>query len=599
MAKRSARISRTTPPRSSARRRPTTASDRSTSTAPAGVTHTPEAGGPYAATCRALVVLAAPAERDDARAQSIAETAVRETIGEGYRVEALGPGARDYRVSPESGALIEPGRAWTLTRALLAHRDIAEAEPAIDQPGLEPPPGTLTAAAAAPLVRPRDFSSAPPLPCASNPEWSLELCRVKQAWALAPPTPAGRTHGEGIVVGHPDTGYTKHAEIWDPTRVRVSDSYDFVLRKADGVDLLERGNPGHGTTTASVIMSATGGAGSTFVSGVAPAAAIVPLRVTPRVVLLGFDRLAEAIRYATDRGCHVISMSLGGVTPSGALERAVAYAVGQGVVVLAAAGNVWPWVVYPARLDQVIACAACNCQRGVWDKSASGDTVDVTAPGETVWVARPGKDASQADDIVDVGSGTSYAVATTAGACALWLAFHGRDALIARYGKGQIAAVFKEILMTRGVDTPSGWKTDKHGAGILNAEKLLAAPLPATPPAAGLRVRASMAPRVENDVDRFLPYYPDVEPERVRRGLVRVLDTTDRDLPVVLAELGDELLFHVATNPDVRRRVLAPPGPKKRGQRVTRRASPPGVAPRGTVARLPREGSKELLGRMA
>ena len=591
MAKRSTRTTRTTPARSSRRRRSTTAPGAS-----AGVTPVPATA--YTATCRALVVLAAPAEREDARAQSIAEAAVRETIGEGYKVESLGPGARDYRVSLESGALIEPGRAWTLTRALQAHRDIAEAEPAIDQPGLEPPPGTL--GPTTPVMRPRDFSADAPLPCATaSSEWSLQLCRVKEAWALTPPTPAGRSKGEGIVIGHPDTGYTRHAEIWDaPSRIRVADSYDFVLRKPDAVDPLEQGNPGHGTTTASVIMSSTGGAGATFVSGVAPAATLVPLRVTARVVLLGFDRLAEAIRYAADRGCHVISMSLGGVTPSGALERAVAYAVSQGVVVLAAAGNVWPWVVYPARLDQVIACAACNCQRGIWSRSASGDTVDVTAPGETVWVARPGKNAGSADDIIDVGSGTSYAVATTAGACALWLAFHGRDALIARYGKGQIAGVFKEVLMTRGVDTPAGWRADKHGAGILNAEKLLSAPLPATPPASGLRVRASRAPRAENDVDRFLPYFPDAEPERVRRGLVRLLDTTDRELTTVLAEFGDELVFHVATNTDVRARVLGG-GPKKRGRSLTRRAGPAGAVPRAASARLPREGSKALLARMA
>lgn len=576
--------------------RPLASSPRSRDLVARVVTDQGLAGGgtAYAATCRALVVLAAPAERDDARAQSIAEAAVSDAIGDGYRVESLGPGARDYRVSRASGELIEPGRAWTLARALQAHRDIAEAEPAIDQPGLEPPPGVLEPAGAAPVLRPRDFKADAPLPCASGSEWSLELCRVKQAWALTPPTPAGRSRGEGIVVGHPDTGYTQHAEIWDtPTRVRVADSYDFVLRKPDAVDPLEPGNPGHGTTTASVIMSSTGGAGSTSVSGVAPAATLIPLRVTPRVVLLGFDRLAEAIRYATDRGCHVISMSLGGVTPSGALERAVAYAVGEGVVVLAAAGNVWPWVVYPARLDQVIACAACNCSGGIWKRSASGDTVDVTAPGETVWVARPGADVGQADDVVSVGSGTSYAVATTAGAAALWLAFHGRDALIARYGKGQITGVFKEVLMTHGVDTPRGWRTDKHGAGILNAEKLLGAPLPATPPASGFRVRASMVPRAQNDIDRFLPYYPDVEPERVRRGLVRLLDTTDRDLPVVLADLGDELLFHVATNPEVRNRVLKASGPKKRGQLLAARA-----APLGSTNRLAREGSKVLLSRM-
>lgn len=547
----------------------------------------------YAAVCEALVVYAAPTEADDGRAQAIAERAVRESLGEGWKVTPLGPGARDYRVTRTSGASIQTGRAWTLVRTLQQHRDIADAEPAIVQPGLEPPPGLVEDVPAG--VRVRDFSAEPPLPCAATDhEWSLGLCKVKQAWALPPPTSAGRTHGEGIVVGHPDTGYTAHAEIWDTVpRVRVADSYDFVRRQPDARDPLEEGNPGHGTTTASVIMSSTGGAAAPFVSGIAPAAAIVPLRVTPRVVLLGFDRLAEAIHYAVDKGCHVISMSLGGPAPSRALERAIDRAVQHGVVVLAAAGNVWPFVVYPARYDQVIACAACNCQRKIWRQSASGAAVDVTAPGESVWVARPGRDPGQADDIVDVGSGTSYAVATTAGACALWLAFHGRDALVARYGAAQVAAVFKELLMAQGVDTPAGWKRDRHGAGILNVEKLLSAQLPATPPAVGVRVRAALAPRAENDVDRFVEYFPDVDPSRVREGLVRLLKTTDRDLPLVLAGMGDELLFHVATNPAVRARVVKRGGPKKRGRAITSRATTAAAAATAS-AREQRESSAAL-----
>ncbi len=557
---------------------------------PGSPTVAPPITEPYLASCHALLVHAAPAEQDDSRALSIAEQAVRESIGEGHVVTPLGPGARDYRVTRADGAAFDPGRAWTLTRELKAHRDVADAEPAIEQPGLEPPPGVVEDRPVA-----RDFKADKPLACAeTDPEWILKLCRVREAWALTPPTPDGRTKGEGIVIGHPDTGYTPHAEIWDdPPRVRVVDSYDFVLRQPDARDPLEDGNPGHGTTTASVIMSSTGGSGTRFVSGLAPAATIVPLRVTPRVVLLGFDRLAEAIRYATDKGCHVISMSLGGPAPSGTLERAIRHAVSEGVVVLAAAGNVWPFVVYPARFDLVIACAACNCRRGIWSKSASGDTVDVTAPGETVWVARPGRDAGAGDDIVDVGSGTSYAVATTAGACALWLAYHGRDALIARYGRGQIAAVFKELLMTAGVQTPQGWRSDKHGAGILDVEKLLRAPLPATPPAAGLRLRSALAPRPENDVDRFLPYFPEAEPIDVRRGLVRLLQTTDRELPSVLVDVGDELLFHVATNPAVRTRVLKPAGPKKRGQTIA-----PRMPGRAAAPRLSREGSRALLARM-
>jgi thermitase len=548
---------------------------------------------PYQATCEALVVHAAPSEVDDGRAQAIAELAVHDTLGDGWQVTPLGAGARDYRATRTTGAAIPVARAWTLVRSLREHRDVADAEPAIVQPGLEPPPGVVEDMA--PGVAARDFSAEQPLPCAASAhEWSLDLCRVKEAWALAPPTSAGRRLGEGIVVGHPDTGYTRHAEIWDPApRVRVADGYDFVRRQPDAEDPLEEGNPGHGTTTASVIMSSTGGATTPFVSGIAPQATIVPLRVTPKVVLLSFDRLAEAIHYAVDKGCHVISMSLGGPAPSRALERAIDRAVQHGVVVLAAAGNVWPFVVYPARFDQVIACAACNCQRRIWRRSASGPAVDVTAPGESVWVARPGRDAGSGDDHVDVGSGTSYAVATTAGACALWLAFHGRDALIARYGASQVAAVFKELLMTHGVTTPPGWKRDRHGAGILDVEKLLAAPLPLTPPAVGIHVRAALAPRAANDIDRFLEYFPGEDPGRVRQGLVRLMKTTERDLPLVLAEMGDELLFHVATNPAVRARVVKGPAAKKRGRAISTRAI---AAP--ATQRLDREISPALRRRM-
>jgi hypothetical protein len=43
-------------------------------------------------------------------------------------------------------------------------------------------------------------------------------------------------------------------------------------------------------------------------------------------------------------------------------------------------------------------------------------------------------------------------------------------------------------------------------------------------------------------------------------------------LPVVLAELGDELVFHVATNPALRARIVPPGGPKKRGRLLATRS---------------------------
>ena len=49
---------------------------------------------------------------------------------------------------------------------------------------------------------------------------------------------------------------------------------------------------------------------------VAPAASVVPLRVSASVVHLSFSRVVAAIDYAIESGCHVISMSLGAPTPS-------------------------------------------------------------------------------------------------------------------------------------------------------------------------------------------------------------------------------------------------------------------------------------------
>ncbi len=556
----------------------------------------------FEARCDGLLAYAAPSERDDDRARAIAEAAVAETLPGTWVVTPLGPGARDYRIAPASGRAVPLARAWTLARQLEAHRDVADAEPAVVQPGIEPP---LELAEDFPTAQafPRGSRDEAPLPCAGRHDWSLDLCRVREAWALTPPTPAGRARGEGIVVGHPDTGYTRHAEIWDsPPRLRIAESHDFVLRRVDAIDPLEEGNPGHGTATGSVIMSTDGNGTMPFVAGIAPAATLLPLRVTPKVVIIAFDRLAEAIHYAIDKGCHVISMSLGGPVRSRTLERAIDRAVANGIVVLAAAGNVWPFVVYPARFDTVIACAACNCERKVWSRSASGPAVDVTAPGESVWVARAGRNAGPDDDGVAVGSGTSFAVATTAGACALWLAFHDRAALVARYGAAQVPAVFKEVLMTSGVQVPAGWNTRRHGAGILDVERLLKAPLPDTAPASGMQLRSAARPRAESDVDLLTEYFPGVEPAEVRRGLVRWLATTDGELPALMATLGDEVLFHVATNADVRRAILRGGGAKKRGRDIAaagltaavRGTSSAGATRPAGAARFVREASPAL-----
>jgi subtilisin family serine protease len=326
-----------------------------------------------------------------------------------------------------------------------------------------------------------------------------------------------------------------------------------------------------------VILSDIGPAGAIHVTGVAPQASLIPLRVSSSVIHFSWVRLCAALYRAIDDDAHVVSMSLGGPWGGFALHDAVRDAVDAGLMLVAAAGNGWPFVVYPARYDEVIAVAACNVDKQRWAGSASGEAVDITAPGESVWRAR-----TQSDGAFDVdrSSGTSYAAAHVAGIGALWLAHHGRANLVMKYGSARIASVFKEMLSTAGhAGTPLPWPTTALGAGIANAQSLLEAALPVTVHAAGMAARAGGRTPVENDFDRIASYFPRAEPARVRAWLLGMFGVKERELAIRLALFADEVAFHLAANPKAyaathaalagRRGAVAP-----RPARLLRRASP-------------------------
>ena len=161
-----------------------------------------------------------------------------------------------------------------------------------------------------------------------NAEWPLELCNVKKAWTDVTIPPGGKSQGEGIIIGHLDTGWSEHPELTLGGRYLTSypASRNFSLSKAvtnipqknktgedilnsssifGGGDLLVELN-GHGTSTASVLFSAEGhpnssgpnfpdytvpstGTDRKFVSGVAPKAQVLPQRVSNNVILGNSD----------------------------------------------------------------------------------------------------------------------------------------------------------------------------------------------------------------------------------------------------------------------------------------------------------------------
>jgi thermitase len=516
------------------------------------------------------IALAVGVPGQEGAAPTIVAAVVKRNLAGKWTIVRVGE-TRDFELIPAGRTLSVPD-AFDLVLKLEGDRDVEWAEPMLATPGIEPPP-TLRVALGFEVAKPKivekalTAGGAAPLPCSSNSEWSLAECRVKQAWAHPLPSHGeGRRRGEGIVIGHPDTGYTLHPEINDP-RLRTGEGFDFLDNDPNALDPLTGSFPGHGTGTASVIMSNEGGAATPHVTGVAPLSQLVPLRVSGSVVHFQFSQVTHAIEFARTHGHHVISMSLGGPFPSKELHAAIKRAIESGIVVLAAAGNVWPFVTYPARYDEVIAVAASNCKHQRWPESARGSDVDVSAPGESVWRA------SQPSGVAR-GNGTSFAVSNTAAICALWLAYHGRKRLVAQYGARNLAAVFKEIVIRKGVTVPGGWDKNNMGAGIIDALKVLQAPLPATVAAGGIKsLRATAAPR-RTDFNDIAHYFPDVPQPKLRRNLSAMLGVPEEQLDVVLQKHGPELKLHAAVDPRIRKAIASGPQPAAKGRGKALAAAP-------------------------
>lgn len=513
---------------------------------------------------------------------------------EGWRVEPVHetrPEAFDL-VPPEVGedeGALSLQEAWDVTYALQQQPGVADAEPSFSilQDDVEnlpedeiPPeeadePGLEALAASQPAV---GACQAPASVDEALFDWSPTLIAAFSAWNQIPPA-GGERFGKGSRVGHPDSGFIRHSELHDPAtgetnRVLAHLGFDFV----DDDPHPEHEDGDHGLGTASVIMSNTRiviPAG--FVTGVAPEAEIVPIRVAkkrfliPEPVLLrsGMNRLRKGIYHAVDVAqCHVISISLGWLRNKG-VHEAVKYAVRKHVIVIAAAGNLVPFVVWPAAYPEVIAVAGCTSARRKWSGSSSGKEVSVTAPARNVWKAADGQRRVATSD------GTSFSAASTAGIAALWLAFHGRQSLIDRYGSEfQLATVFRWVL-ERACDPPPAQDGGNFGKGIVNACRTLTTPLPElaelrTAPEAHLLERfseSSPSSVATSGFEAVARAFPNVPQPVLRERLATLLGSGPAaELDRRARGVGEELVFQIASSPELRRAILggvpaAPEGP--------------------------------------
>lgn len=467
---------------------------------------------------------------------------VTQGLGTDWEVKPIGDNFTEFELTQREDALSVKD-AWNKSYHLLGQPGVVDAQPLF----------------AVPLRGEESIQQATDIDAESNDvDWSLKQIRVFETWSRFFPDP-NQLPGNGIIIGHPDTGYTEHPEI--TPNLLIEEGYDFLKNDSDAKDELETppteliNNPGHGTSTASVAISLRGPQANypsgKAVTGVAPGGKLVPLRISFSVVLLSILNLAAAIEYAADRGIHILSISLGTGLFNQRLRSAIIYAQKRGVIIIAASGTYIPYVVWPAAYDEVIAVTGSNVRREIWKGSSRGKQVDVTAPGESVWYA---KSLKQGDNITyDIlqGDGTSFSAPIVAGVAALWLSYHGRDQLIARYGAEKIPFIFNQILRDSCEKFPT-WKPNKFGAGIVNAEKVLAAPLPDN-------INAIMAPAFalqqlpsvdSGRLDTFAHLFDSESDNAIQTSLAQLLQVPETELPNRLKEVGQELAFCFATNPE-------------------------------------------------
>ena len=496
--------------------------------------------------------------RPDENARTVARAVLRRVFpARGWTLSPLNPRTAEFEARPAKGRRrLDVGAAWSASYRLRAAPRVIYSEPLFELPNdaqFPPPKLSKTAGGGGESNDPGTEA---------NFEWSLESMHVPEAWALFSST----TPGDGVVVAHPDTGYTAHPEIIG-TRLRVADGYDFEDDKSDPSDPLADGwlrNPGHGTSTSSVIMSSRGQQGASngpeFVSGSAPGASLIPIRTTKSVVIWSMSRLTKAIYHAIAKKAHVVSISLGGPFGGKALHNAVREAQRQGIIVLCAAGNKVGFVVFPAAFDEVIAVAASRIDDETWSGSCHGAEVDITAPGSSVWRAHVEKDKGVLTFDVSRSSGTSYAVASAAGVAALWLSFHGRAALIAKYGLERVPTLFKQLLQSA-CRTPKGWDTREFGPGIVQARRLLEAALPAhVPPPTAQSMRRRPVSDDRQPLELLVHLLAPARRSEVVRVLASFLRVDEGALPDALQDVGDELALQVAVDPKLRGQLKAAAG---------------------------------------
>ena len=291
-------------------------------------------------------------------------------------------------------------------------------------------------------------------------QWHVRYLKLAEAHRVS--------EGAGVTVAVVDTGVSPHRDLARNLR-KGTDT-------APGGDGTGRVDPsGHGTQMAGLI-AGHGHNGDGGVLGVAPAAALIPVRTEgENAERTSFE---QGIEWAAGAGADVINVSAS-VSLSRAINQAVAAAARADAVVVAAVGNdsMDLGIGYPAVMPEVLAVGASDRNGKVADLSVTGPEVEICAPGVDI-------QTTNKDNGYGRGSGTSASTAIVSGAAAL---------VRAKFPDLSAPEVIHRLTATADDTGPPG-RDEECGFGVLNVVAALTADVPPLTASDGPSAQASAGP---------------------------------------------------------------------------------------------------------
>lgn len=272
-------------------------------------------------------------------------------------------------------------------------------------------------------------------------QWNMTKIGMPAAWDLA----KGKSSVKIAVI---DTGIL--TTVSSDFNGQVGVGYNFVTPGGSTQD--DAGSYGVGTLMASIIGAKPNNAN--HIAGINWNITMLPVKFCSATLDCNINLLDDAINWSVANGAQIIHISTGLTTTTPEIETAVTNAINNGVLVVAAAGNVATRIAYPAIYHNVIAVGATNSNDAIASFSGQGPNLDLVAPGQSVPViVRGGCCITQ--------SSTELAAAHVSGVLGLLL------------GAGVSSTRAQTCVLNSTVDLGTTGFDNIFGRGRLNAERAL------------------------------------------------------------------------------------------------------------------------------